>query len=187
MENIFLHRKTEEWIKHFHQNHPKVKFLGICFGMQIFVTAMGGKVEKMAAPFVRGPTQINLSDDFWNLEFVKKSGVPKNQNLFMMQAHGDECTFIPDDLKIKNFGKSDTCLNEILVCDDERICLIQGHPEYHPCFNIERMVPFYLMREGKEKTLENILELKKKFHEEMNVVETHSMEFRMLCNSFLKN
>lgn len=180
-------RKTEEWIKHFHENHEKVKFLGICFGMQIFVTAMGGKVEKMEYPFVRGPTKIDINNDFFNLEFVKKSGVNKTENLNIMQAHGDECTFIPEDLKLKNYAKSDSCYNEVLVCEEERIMLIQGHPEYHPLFNIERMVPFYLMREGKEKTLENILELKRIFSEEMNAVETHSLEWRMLCNSFLKN
>lgn len=180
-------RRTEEWIKHFHENHEKVKFLGICFGMQIFVAAMGGKVEKMEHPFVRGPTEIQLNDDFWDLDFVKKSGVNKVQSLNIMQAHGDECTFIPENLKIKNYGKSDSCFNEVLVCEDERIMLVQGHPEYHPHFNIERMVPFYLLREGKEKTIENILELKKKFEEEMISVQTHSLEWRMICNSFLKN
>jgi len=180
-------RKTEAWIKNFHQNHENVKFLGICFGMQIFVTAMGGKVEKMEHPFVRGPTKIDLKSDFWDLEFVKKSGVIKTEAFNIMQAHGDECTFIPEDLKIKNFGKSDSCFNEIMVCEDERIFLIQGHPEYHPAFNVERMVPFYLMREKKEKTLENILELKKQFLEEMNKIPTHSLEFRILCNSFLKS
>ncbi len=180
-------RKTEEWIKHFHENHKNVKFLGVCFGMQIFVTAMGGKVEKMELPFVRGPTEILINQDFWNLDFVKKSGVNKTESLYMMQAHGDECTSIPEQLNIRNYAKSDSCFNEVLVCEDERIFLIQGHPEYHPLFNIERMVPFYLMREGKEKTLENIIELKKKFEEEMNSVQTHSLEWRMICNSFLKN
>ena len=180
-------RKTEEWIKHFHQNHEKVKFLGICFGMQIFITAMGGKVEKMEHPFVRGPTELLVDQEFCDLNFVKKSGVNKVQSLNIMQAHGDECTFIPEDLKIKNYAKSDNCLNEILVCESERILLVQGHPEYHPLFNIERMVPFYLIREKKEKTLENILELKKIFEQEMNLVQTHSLEWRMICNSFLKN
>lgn len=180
-------RKTEEWIKHFHENHEKVKFLGICFGMQIFVTAMGGKVEKMEHPFVRGPTELSIKQEFWDLDFVKKAGVNKAQTLNLMQAHGDECTFIPESLKIKNYAKSDSCLNEVMVCDSERILLVQGHPEYHPLFNIERMVPFYLIREGKEKTLENILELKSKFELEMNNVQTHSLEWRMICNSFLKN
>jgi GMP synthase-like glutamine amidotransferase len=180
-------RKTEEWVKNFHENHKNVKFLGICFGMQIFMTAMGGTVEKMKYPFVRTPTKIEINQDFWDLEFVKKSGVKKTQSLNIMQAHGDECTFIPDELKIKNYGKSDSCYNEVLVCEDERILLIQGHPEYEPSFNIERIVPYILMREGKEKTLENILEAKKVLYEEMSLVQVNSNEWRMLCNSFMKN
>lgn len=180
-------RKTEEWIKHFHINHEKVKFLGICFGMQIFISALGGKVEKMGVPFVRGPTKINLNDEFWDLDFIKNSGVNKNNELHIMQAHGDECTFIPEELKIKNFGKSDSCYHEVLVCQDERILLIQGHPEYHPCFNIERMAPFYLARLGKEKNLENLLNIKNEMYEDMLKYETNSLEFRMICNSFLKN
>ncbi len=186
-DDIDFLRKTEQWINQFHLSNKNVKFLGICFGLQIFMTAMGGKVEKMNTPFVRGPTKIEIEDSFWELEFVRKSGVNKSKSLYMMQAHGDECTFVPDDLKLKNYGKSDSCFNEILVNNDERVVLVQGHPEYHPSFNIERMAPFYLMREGKEKTLENILEVKKKMREDFNVVNTNSNEFRSICNSFLKN
>ena len=104
-----------------------------------------------------------------------------------MQAHGDECTLIPNELKITNYGKSDSCFNEILVCENERIFLIQGHPEYRPEFNIERMLPYILMRDKKEKTLENLLELKEKLTKDMLKVEVNSIEFRKMCNSFLSN
>ena len=181
-------RKTEEWIKNFHTNHESVKFLGICFGMQIFMTALGGKVEKIPnMPFISGPTKIDLNEKFWDLEFIKKSGVEKSDSLCIMQAHGDECTLIPNELKITNYGKSDSCFNEILVCENERIFLIQGHPEYRPEFNIERMLPYILMRDKKEKTLENLLELKEKLTKDMLKVEVNSIEFRKMCNSFLKN
>ena len=180
-------RNTEKWIKNFHMNHPKVKYLGICFGMQIFNTALGGKVEKLkSVPFDMGPRKIEISEEFWNLDFVKKSNLDKSNSLSMMKVHGDECTIIPQEGKLTNFGKSLNCYNEIMVCEDERIFLVQGHPEYLPIFNIERMSPIILMREKKEKTTENILAQREKFISDM-AGDIHSNEYRKLCYSFLKN
>jgi GMP synthase-like glutamine amidotransferase len=179
-------RITEKWIKDFHNNHPNVKYLGICFGMQIFMTSLGGKVEKMKTPFEVGPKKIELSDNFWNLNFVKKANLNKTESLNLFQAHGDECTIIPAEGKLTHYGKSTNCHNEIMCCEDERILLIQGHPEYLPLFNIERMSPIVLLREKKEKTLENILAQKEKYLSDMPE-ETHSNEYRALCYTFLKN
>ena len=104
----------------------------------------------------------------------------------MMKAHGDECTLIPEEGKLKNFGKSKNCYNEIMVSEDERIFLVQGHPEYVPLFNIERMAPIILIRENQERTLENILARKEKYLTEMEI-EVDFNEYRNLCYTFLKN
>ena len=104
----------------------------------------------------------------------------------MMQAHGDECTVIPPEGKLTHYGKSLNCYNEIMICEDERIFLVQGHPEYIPIFNIERMSPLILLREKKEKTLENILAQREKYLSEM-VGDLHHNEYRNLCYTFLKN
>jgi GMP synthase-like glutamine amidotransferase len=179
-------RKTEKWIKDFHQNHPDVKFLGICFGMQIFITSLGGKVEKLKnTEFELGPKKIEISENFWNLNFVKQSKLEKKDAYYMMQAHRDECTIIPMESKLKHYGKSLNCYNEIMICEDERIFLVQGHPEYIPIFNIERMAPLRLIMEKKEKTLENILEQREKDISQMGG-DIHSIEYRRLCYTFLK-
>lgn len=181
-------RKTERWINDLHKNHPKVKYLGICFGMQIFMTSLGGKVEKMKTiAFDRGPRQVDISEDFWNLNFVKKANLNKKEALNIFQAHGDECTIIPEEGKLTHYGKSLHCLNEMMCSKDENVFLLQGHPEYFPLFNVERMVPFYLVMEKKEKTLENILAKREEFIKAMTDVESHHLEYRALCYSFLKN
>ena len=76
-----------------------------------------------------------------------------------------------------------------MVDDQERILLIQGHPEYQPEFNTNRVGKFFLKFRFKienptnddvEKFIDN--HLKDEFCKNVNIVE-----YRKLCNYFMKN
>lgn len=181
-------KDTEVFIRNIVENHKDIKLLGICFGEQLIIQALGGKVQKMKTDFSMFPEVLNINDDFWEIDFVKKSKVEKTKTLIIPQAHGDEVIEIPKTTStIKNFGQSNFCHNEILVSEDEKLFLVQGHPEYNPHFSLGRIVPFYLSRRQLEMNVENGLKAmeeleKNEFHDKVN-----SEELRKLCYSFLKN
>ena len=105
------------------------------------------------------------------------------------EAHGDEISEYPDDkYKIKLYGSSQSCKNEIMVDDNEKILLIQGHPEYHPEFNSHRVAKFFIQfRLKKEPTKE---EIEKFIYDYINNDEAKNVnveEYRKMCYYFMKN
>ena len=190
-------RKTEQFLKKliddmlFNGKYPKLKLLGICFGMQIIISALGGTVTKMKGEHRGKPEDIEIIDDkFYDFNFYKNSGVEKKKILRINEAHGDEINkYAEEKYKIKLYGSSKSCKNEIMVDDQERILLIQGHPEYQPEFNTNRVGKFFLKFRFKienptnddvEKFIDN--HLKDEFCKNVNIVE-----YRKLCNYFMKN
>ena len=190
-------RKTETFLKNliddilFNKKYPKLKILGICFGMQIIISALGGTVTKMAGQHRGKPEDIEIIDDkFYEFNFYKNSGVEKKKILRINEAHGDEINkYAEEKYKIKLYGSSKSCKNEIMVDEQEKILLIQGHPEYHPEFNSNRVAKFFLQfrfkignptKEDIEKFIDDYL--KDDFAKNVNVVE-----YRKLCNYFMKN
>ena len=145
-------RNTEKFLKDliddilFNKKYPKLKLLGICFGMQIIISALGGEIKKMPGEHRGKPEDIEIIDDrFYEFNFYKNSGVEKKKVLRINEAHGDEIVKYPDEkYKIKLYGSSKSCKNEIMVDDQEKIFLIQGHPEYQPEFNMYRGVKFFI-------------------------------------------
>lgn len=182
-------KEAEVWIKELYQNKSfsHVKILGICFGEQLIMQALGSTVQKMERDFVRYPELLEIDDSFWELGFVKSSKVEKCKNLVIPQAHGDEVVNIPEGTNIRNYAQSESCKNEFLVSDDERLFLIQGHPEYRPEFNLARMAPFFVQRQGKEKSHENIMEALEDLRKNYLTREVTSVDLRKLCFAFLKH
>ena len=188
-------RDTEKFLKKliddmlFNRKYPQLKLLGICFGMQIINTALGGTVKKMEVR--RGkPEDIEIIDDkFYEFNFYKKSGIEKKKILRISEAHGDEIVEYPDEkYHIKLYGSSKSCKNEIMVDDQEKILLIQGHPEYHPEFNSNRVAKrFVVFRYKLEPCTENIEKfisdtINDEFAKDLNYIE-----YRKLCYYFMKN
>ena len=188
-------RDTEKFLKKliddilFNKKYPQLKLLGICFGMQIINTALGGTVKKMEER--RGkPEDIEIIDDkFYEFNFYKKSGIEKKKILRISEAHGDEIVEYPDEkYHIKLYGSSKSCKNEIMVDDQEKILLIQGHPEYHPEFNSNRVAKrFVQFRYKLEPCTENIEKfisdtINDEFAKDLNYIE-----YRKLCYYFMKN
>ena len=155
--------------------------------MQIIVTALGGKVEfRKDIEVERDPVCIELTEDFWDLPFVKNSKVPKVPSLKMCEAHGDHVMTIPEGYNFKCYGSSKNCKYEVMG-DSKNIFMVQGHPEYHPPFMCNRAAEWYLSFEKKELTEENIIAfLEKNLSKECNK-NVNSQEWRNICYNFMKN
>ena len=190
-------RKTETFLKNlieeilFNKKYPKLKLLGICFGMQIIISALGGTIKKMTGEPRGKPEDVEIIDDkFYEFNFYKNSGIEKKKILRINEAHGDEVVKYPDEkYKIKLYGSSKSCKIEIMVDEQEKMLLIQGHPEYHPEFNSHRVAKFFLQFKFKiqnptdgevEKFINDYLN--DEFNKNVNVIE-----YRKLCYNFMKN
>ena len=190
-------RQTEKFLKTliddilFNKKYPNLKLLGICFGMQIIVNALGGSIKKMAGEHRGKPEDVEIVDNkFYEFNFYKNSGVEKMKILRINEAHGDEVIKYPDEkYKIKLYGSSKSCKTEIMVDEQEKILLIQGHPEYHPEFNSNRVAKLFLKfrfkienptNEEIEKFINDFLN--DEFSKNVNVIE-----YRKLCSNFMKH
>ena len=189
-------RKTEVFLKKliedilFNNKYPNLKILGICFGMQIIISALGGKITKMKEPPKGTPEQIEIIDDkFYEFNFYKNIGIEKKKYLKISEAHGDEISEYPDEkYKIKLFGSSKSCKNEIMVDEKEKILLIQGHPEYHPQFNSHRVAKFYIQfRLKKEPTKEEIEKFIDDYINNEDAKNVNIEEYRKMCCYFMKH
>ena len=185
---IFLKKLIEDIL--FNNKYPSLKLLGICFGMQIIINALGGKITKMKSQPKGTPELIEIIDDkFYEFNFYKNIGIEKKKFLKINEAHGDEISEYPDDkYKIKLYGSSQSCKNEIMVDDNEKILLIQGHPEYHPEFNSHRVAKFFIQfRLKKEPTKD---EIEKFIYDYINKDEAKNVnveEYRKMCYYFMKH
>lgn len=183
-------RKTEAFLVNVLENHKHIKYLGLCFGMQLIVNALGGKVELMEpGKFIVGAEKLNINSDFWNLNFAKNSGVEKSDSLVIHQAHGDHVTIMPNEglFNLKSYASSESCTHEIIASDDERIFCLQGHAEYSTEFSISRAASFLCLRQKLEITVENMIKVKEHFIKNEKYPALHCEELRKLCYSFLKN
>ena len=189
-------RKTEVFLKKlineilFEKKYPNLKILGICFGMQIIVSALGGKISKMKNPPKGTPEQVEIIDEkFYEFNFYKNTGIEKKKFLKISEAHGDEISEYPEEkYKIKLFGSSKSCKNEIMVDETEKIFLIQGHPEYHPEFNSNRVAKFFIqMRLKKEPTNEDIEKFIDNYINNEDAKNVNIEEYRKMCYYFMKH
>ena len=71
-------RKTEAFLKNlieeilFNKKYPNLKLLGICFGMQIIISALGGTIKKMTREPRGFPEDVEIIDDkFYELIFTR--------------------------------------------------------------------------------------------------------------------
>ena len=174
----------------FNNKYPNLKILGICFGMQIIISSLGGKISKMEGTHRGNPEDIEIIDDkFYEFNFYKNIGIEKKKYLKISEAHGDEITEYPDEkYKIKLYGSSKSCKNEIMVDEKERIFLIQGHPEYHPQFNSHRVAKFFVQfRLKKEPTKEEIEKFIDEYINNKDAQNVNIEEYRKMCCYFMKH
>lgn len=128
---------------------------------------------------------MQISDEFWDIPFIKDSGVKPAKEYIIPQAHGDEVVSYPDIFK--NYASSDSCKNELIVSNNHRYLLLQGHPEYGPEFGLPRMYKMLMQRTGQTDTSHEALEKLKKTFVESTKIQPDTVVWRSICYSFLKN
>lgn len=184
-------RKSEHYIKQIIDNiekYPNLKILGICFGFQLILKAFDVKLGQIPMKdFIKDPVDLTISDSFWSLNFVKRSHVKPVKTLRIQESHQDYVKTLPDNHKFIKYGSSSSCDMEIIVSKDEKIFLIQGHPEYIPVFMINRGYDFMMELENIESTLENIDKFVTDYIEKPFNQNVNWLELRQLCYTFMKN
>ena len=198
-DNLNFLRKTEKYfanlIKEIEENgkYPNLKILGICFGLEIILSGFGAELNKSNwdANSRFGPEIINLKDEFWELEYVKKSGVKKRKSLILSEAHSEQIIkYSPKNHNyFKTIGSSDVCECEVSIDKKGQVLLIQGHPEYSPGLYVASDIEMIMEFSGyKEENINE--ESMKKFEEEyMNKNDNKNANFnewRAICDSFMR-
>ena len=180
---IFLKKLIDDIL--FNNKYPKLKILGICFGLQIICKSLNGNIIKMENNKRIGkPNDIILNMKFWDFNFVKNSKIEKKNKFRISQAHSENVNKLPDQkYNFEIYGKSDNCDCEIVVDKNEKILMFQGHPEYIPEFNINRAAPFF----SQDKSDEGIQNMISEFLNDEFVKNVDYEDLRKLCVSFLKN
>jgi GMP synthase-like glutamine amidotransferase len=180
---IFLKKLIEDIL--FNNKYPKLKILGICFGLQIICKSLNGKIIKMENNSRIGkPNDIILNMKFWDFNFVKNSKIEKKNKLRISQAHSENVDKLPEEkYNFEIYAKSDSCDCEIVVDKNEKIFMLQGHPEYIPEFNINRAASFF----SQDKSDEGIQNTISQFLNDEFVKNVDFEDLRKLCVSFLKN
>ena len=198
-DNIPFLRKTEKYMSKLiediekHGKYPNLKILGICFGLEIIMSGLGGKLNmgEWNKDSRFGPEIIHLKDEFWNLNYVKNSGVAKKSSLIIAEAHSEQIIKYPP--KQNNFfltmGSSDVCECEVSVDKKGQVLMFQGHPEYSPGLSISRSLPMIMEFSGfKEKDI-NIKTMEKFEKNYMNLENNKNSSFnewRAICDSFMR-
>jgi len=103
-----------------HVKAEKIPVLGICYGCQEMVHALGGKVEPgTKREFGHAEMSVAGKDSFF-------SGLGKSQAKVWM-SHGDKVTKLPDDFMA--IGSTDNCENAAIQSKDGLFVGLQFHPE----------------------------------------------------------
>ena len=147
-------RKTEKYLSNLiidieeKGKYPNLKILGICFGLELIMNAFGGKLNESEwnkdARF--GPEKINLNEEFWELNYVKASGINKRKSLIIAEAHSEKIIEYPPEKNnyFKTVGNSEVCMCEVSVDKKGKILMFQGHPEYSPGLTVSRSLPMLM-------------------------------------------
>jgi GMP synthase-like glutamine amidotransferase len=183
-DNYEYLRKTEKFIQYVTQNHTHIKFLGICFGAQIIAEVFGGKVKSRKGGFFTGVERLTIMEQLWNYDFAKNTELTSKKYVEVMKYHGDEITTLP--LGFHHIAKSHSCEYEILVSDNAKLLLIQGHPEYDCYFEYGKSVGSLLLKSNTEYSIKNLELFERTYFKRRNLRDYEMHDLRKLCFNFLK-
>ena len=199
-DNLKFLRETEIYfvnlIREIEENgkYPHLKILGICFGLEIIMSGFGAKLNKSEwdENSKYGPEVINLSDEFWELDYVKKSGIEKRKSLIIAEAHSEQIIKYPPKERnyFRTVGKSITCECEVSIDKKGKILMFQGHPEYSPGLSVSSSLTMLMEFSGYNQEDINEESMKKFEEEYLNKEENKNSNFnewRAICDSFMRN
>lgn len=96
-----------------------IPVLGVCYGMQLMVKQLGGKVER-AKRGEYGKASLHIDDPTDLLTNVEQSST-------MWMSHGDSCTQLPDGFKILAHTDNTPCA--AIAQHQQKLFGVQFHPE----------------------------------------------------------
>jgi GMP synthase-like glutamine amidotransferase len=168
--------------------YPNLKILGICFGLEIIVSAFKGEIIKQpwSSEACYDIEKIFINKDFFNLDFVKKSNIEKTNFLYINEAHSESISKLPKFPKLNIFGYSNSCKYEVLVDDNEKIFLIQGHPEYSPGLYLCKDIDYFMEIKKIEYNEENKKQFLNDYLNEEKRKNANFITWRKLCWTFMK-
>ncbi len=187
-------RETEKFLKELIEDmllkgkYPNLKILGICFGLEIIVSAFKGEIIKQpwSSEACYDIEKIFINKDFFNLDFVKKSKIEKTNFLYINEAHSESISKLPKFPKLNIFGYSNSCKYEVLVDENEKIFLIQGHPEYSPGLYLCKDIDYFMEIKKIEYNEENKKQFLNDYLNEEKRKNANFIIWRKLCWSFMK-
>ena len=97
-----------------------IPVLGLCYGAQLMMHVLGGKVEK-ADVSEYGKTELLVDK--------KESRIFKgvSEKTIVWMSHTDYVTHVPDGFKVT--ASSATCPTAAMECEDKNFYAVQFHPE----------------------------------------------------------
>ncbi len=140
-----------EWIKRLEAficelDRVKKSFVGICFGHQLMVKALGGTVKKSDKGWGIGVTQNKtVSSKLWML--------PLQDRLNLIASHQDQVLCLPKSVKMDVLVSSTFCPYYMLAYGDHFIS-VQGHPEFTKDYSAalmnfrRKLIPSERLQEG---------------------------------------
>lgn len=137
--------RLEEFIGELDQ--AKKPFVGICFGHQLMVKALGGVVDR--------------SDKGWGIGVTANQVVcqkpwmePYQHNLNIIASHQDQVIRLPKGVKVDVLASSSFCSYYMLAYGDHFVS-IQGHPEFTKDYSSalidlrQKIIPLNRVQEGR--------------------------------------
>ena len=96
-----------------------VPVMGVCYGMQLMVKQLGGKVER-AQRAEYGKASLIVDNPNITLQNIKNGST-------MWMSHGDSCTFLPPGFEILAHTENTRCA--VIANHEKRFYGVQFHPE----------------------------------------------------------
>ena len=138
-----------------------------------------------------GPEIINLNDEFWELNYVKESGITKKESLIIAEAHSEKIIEYPPENQnyFKTVGKSEVCMCEVSIDKKGKILMLQGHPEYSPGLTVSRSLPMLMEFAGyknEDINEESMAIFEKDYFNKEENKKSNFNEWRSVCDSFMR-
>ena len=144
----------------------KNKIFASCWGLQVFVTAAGGKVRKNPKGLEAILAKNIKLNEFGTIHPMYKN---KNKNFDAFCWHYDEAEILPNNCQVLASNNKSEFQSISFKYDNSSVWAVQYHPEFNPSWMAG------LMSQRKEILLENkIYENSLDFENEKNIFENHS-------------
>lgn len=121
--------QDEQWIRDLEtfirdSVSASVPIFGVCFGLQVMATALGGIVQKSRRGWGVGVHTMTVGEELpWM--------VPYLETVSLIMSHQDQITLLPERASV--VGSSDHCENYLVEFTPIHVG-IQGHPEFRAPF-----------------------------------------------------